>query len=123
MAGENDFRELQRMVDAGDAAARLAFDVYCYRIRKYVGSYTAVLGRVDAIVFTAGVGQHSPSVRAASLAGLETMGVEVDGPRNDAATGREPAMVSTRDSRVAVMVVPTNEEWEIARQALAVVQG
>jgi acetate kinase len=122
MAGENDFRELQRMVDAGDASARLAFDVYCYRIRKYVGAYTAVLGRVDAIVFTAGVGQHAPRVRAASLAGLETMGVEVDGPLNDAATGREPAVVSTPDSRVAVMVVPTNEEWEIARQALAVVQ-
>ncbi len=123
MAGENDFRELSRMVEAGDEAARLAFDVYCYRIRKYVGAYSAVLGRVDAIAFTAGVGQHSPAVRRASLAGLETMGVEVDAGLNDAATGREPAVVSTPDSRVAVMVVPTNEEWEIARQSLTVVHG
>ena len=121
LAGENDFRELERMVAAGDEGARLAFDVYCYRIRKYVGAYTAVLGRVDAIVFTAGVGQHSPGVRAASLRGLETMGVEVDAERNTAAGGREPSVVSTRDSRVTVMVVPTNEEWEIARQSLAVV--
>jgi acetate kinase len=97
--------------------------VYCYRIRKYVGAYTAVLGRVDAIAFTAGVGQHSPAVRAASLAGLEAMGVEVDGSLNEGATGREAAVVSTRDSRVAVMVVPTDEEWEIARQSLAVVQA
>ncbi len=121
LAGENDFRELRRMVDAGDERAQLAFDVYCYRIRKYVGAYTAVLGRVDAIVFTAGVGQHSPTVRATSLRGLEPMGVEVDPDLNDAANGREPAVVSPPDSRVAVMVVPTNEEWEIARQALTVV--
>jgi acetate kinase len=66
LAGENDFRELMRLVDDGDDAARLAFDVYCYRIRKYVGAYTAVLGRVDAVVFTAGVGQHAPQVRAFS---------------------------------------------------------
>ena len=122
LAGENDFRELERMVAAGDEAARLAFEVYCYRIRKYVGAYTAVLGRVDAIVFTAGVGQHSPEVREASLRGLETWGVEVDAALNAAATGKEAAVVSGPDSRVAVMVVPTNEEWEIAREALTVVR-
>ncbi|HSE54431.1 MAG TPA: acetate kinase, partial [Nocardioidaceae bacterium] len=122
LAGENDFRELERMMAAGDEAARLAFEVYCYRIRKYVGAYTAVLGRVDAIAFTAGVGQHSPEVREASLRGLETWGVEVDAALNAAATGKEAAVVSGPDSRVAVMVVPTNEEWEIAREALTVVQ-
>jgi acetate kinase len=123
LAGENDFREVERLVEAGDERGRLAFDVYCYRIRKYVGAYTAVLGRVDAIVFTAGVGQHSPLVREASLRGLETLGVEVDDERNTAATGREASVVSTPDSRVAVLVVPTNEEWEIARQSLTVVRG
>jgi acetate kinase len=122
MSGENDFRELEQMMAAGDDSARLAFDVYCYRIRKYVGAYTAVLGHVDAIAFTAGVGQHSAEVRAATLSGLETWGVEVDAERNNAATGRKPAVVSTPSSRVAVLVVPTNEEWEIARQALAVVR-
>jgi len=122
LAGENDFRELDRMVAAGDEAARLAFEVYCYRIRKYVGAYTAVLGRVDAIVFTAGVGQHDPGVREASLRGLETWGVEVDAALNTSATGKEPVVVSGPNSRVAVMVVPTDEEWEIARQSLTVVQ-
>ena len=122
LAGENDFRELQRMVEEGDQDARLAFDVYCYRIRKYVGAYLAVLGRVDAVVFTAGVGQHSPAVRAASLGGLEALGIELDPARNEQATGREPAVVSAPDARVAVMVVPTNEEWEIARQSLTVVR-
>ena len=66
----------------GDEAARLAFDVYAYRIRKYVGAYFAVLGSVDAVVFTAGVGQHSPELRAASLAGLERLGIEIDQARN-----------------------------------------
>ena len=121
LAGENDFRELERMVDSGDEAARLAFDVYCYRIRKYVGAYAAVLGLVDAIVFTGGVGQHSSAVRAATLEGLETWGIEVDTALNDAVTGREPAVISAPGSRVTVMVVPTNEEWEIARQSLGVV--
>ena len=123
LAGENDFRELHRMMQDGDEAAKLAFEVYCYRIRKYVGAYAAVLGRVDGIAFTAGVGQHSPAVRATSLRGLETWGIEVDAARNEAATGREPAVVSAEGSRVAVLVVPTDEEWEIARQALAVVQS
>lgn len=120
MAGENDFRELQRMVEAGDPAARLAFDVYCYRIRKYVGAYTAVLGRVDAIAFTAGVGQHAWRVRAESLQGLDTLGIELDPRLNEAATGAKTEVVSTAGSRVAVMVVPTDEEWEIARQSLKV---
>jgi acetate kinase len=121
LAGENDFRELRRMMEAGDTAARLAFDIYCYRIRKYVGAYTAVLGRVDAIVFTAGVGQHAPSVREASLRGLTAFGIEIDETANDAASGAEPARVSAASSRVTVLVVPTNEEGEIARQALEVV--
>ncbi len=122
LAGENDIRELTRLVDAGDEAARLAFDVYCYRIRKYVGAYYAVLGRVDAVVFTAGVGQHAAPVREASLRGLEGLGIHLDAGRNAAASGREPVVVSADDSPVAVLVVPTNEEWEIARQALTVVR-
>jgi acetate kinase len=121
LAGESDFRELERKLQEGDAAARLAFDVYCYRIRKYVGAYFAVLCRVDAIVFTAGIGQHSGPVRASSLAGLEMLGVEVDASANRQASGREAAVVSTSRSRVTVLVVPTDEEWEIARQALALI--
>ena len=122
LTGHNDFREVLALRAQGDEAARLAFDVYAYRIRKYVGAYVAVLGTVDAVVFTAGVGQHSPELRAASLAGLELLGIEIDQARN---TGplRDPSVVSTDASRVQVLVVPTNEEWEIARQALAVIRA
>jgi acetate kinase len=122
LAGNNDFREVMSLRARGDEAARLAFDVYCYRIRKYVGAYYAVLGHVDAVVFTAGVGEHNPELRAAALAGLERLGIAVDSVRN---TGRidGPTVVSPEGSDVAVLVVPTNEEWEIARQALTVVGG
>lgn len=121
MAGENDFRELERLRTEGDPDARLAFDVFCYRIRKYVGAYYAVLGTVDAIVFTAGVGQHAPAVRAQVLGGLESMGISLDRSANDADVGHA-RFVSTEDSLVSVLVIPTNEEWEIARQSLAVVR-
>jgi acetate kinase len=122
LSGHNDFRELERLREAGDERARLAFDVYCYRIKKYVGAYYAVLGHVDAVVFTAGVGQHSPAVRAASLAGLGRLGIEVDPARNTGPVDG-PTVVSPDGAEVAVLVVPTNEEWEIARQTLAVVDG
>jgi acetate kinase len=122
LSGHNDFRELEQLRASGDEQADLAFDVYCHRLRKYVGAYYAVLGTVDAIVFTAGVGQYSPEVRAASLSGLERLGIEIDAERN---SGRvtSPTVISTDESEVAVTVVPTNEEWEIARQALAVVRA
>jgi acetate kinase len=123
LAGENDFRRLVRLRADGDEGARLAFDVYCHRIRKYVGAYYAVLGRVDAVVFTAGVGENSADVRACSLSGLERFGIEVDESRNAAGRITSPTVVSTDDSEVAVLVVPTNEEWEIARQTMAVVGG
>jgi acetate kinase len=121
LAGVNDFRELDRRRADGDPAARLAFDVYCHRIRKYVGAYYAVLGTVDAVVFTAGVGENAASVRAASLSGLERLGIAVDPDRN--AVGSGPRVVSPDGSDVAVLVVPTDEEWEIARQAVEVVSA
>ncbi|GAA2805651.1 acetate/propionate family kinase [Kribbella solani] len=120
LTGENDFRELTRRRAAGDDRARLAFDLYCYRIKKYVGAYYAVLGTVDAIVFTAGVGQHSAEARAAALSDLDGLGIQVDPVRNTATT---EGVISTDGSRVKVLVVPTNEEWQIAREALAVVRG
>ena len=121
LSGHNDFRELDRLRAAGDPRAQLAFDVYCYRIRKYVGAYYAVLGTVDAVVFTAGVGQHAADVRAASLAGLGRLGIEVDPERNQS-SDVGPRAVSPDGSDVAVLVIPTNEEWEIARQSLAVLR-
>ncbi len=117
LAGDGDLREVHRRADAGDADAALALDVYCYRIRKYVGAYLAVLGRVDGIVFTAGVGEHDAAVRERSLAGLEPLGIAVDRDRN--AAGER--FISPDGARVAVLVVPTDEELEIATQAAALV--
>jgi acetate kinase len=122
LAGVNDVREIHRRAEAGEDDARLALEVYCYRIRKYVGAYYAVLGRVDGIVFTAGVGENNPDVRAHSLSGLERLGIELDPVRN-ASTDRSARVVSTNGADVTVLVVPTNEELEIARQSLAVVSA
>jgi acetate kinase len=122
LAGVSDMRDvLQRRAD-GDPDAVLAFDAYCYRLRSYVGAYQAVLGRLDAVVFTGGVGEHAAPVRAASLAGLEAFGIVVDPGRNEAA-GDGARLVSADDARVAVAVVPADEELEIARQALAAITG
>ncbi|MFF3949612.1 acetate kinase [Streptomyces sp. NPDC001902] len=122
LCGDNDMREIARRMAEGDAAAQLAFDVYVHRLRKYVGAYTAVLGRVDAIAFTAGVGENSAAVRAAAMAGLEGLGVELDAVRN-AVRGHAARVVSAAGSRVAVAVVPTDEELEIAQQTYALVTG
>jgi acetate kinase len=120
LAGTSDLRDVQARAAAGDADAIEAFDVFCYRIRGYVGAYAAALGRVDAIVFTAGIGENAPDVRAAVCAGLEGFGVQVDADANRAAGGGERT-VSRPGSRAAVLVVPTDEELEIAGQALALV--
>ncbi|MDA0163030.1 acetate kinase [Solirubrobacter ginsenosidimutans] len=117
LAGDNDMREVQRRVQAGDRAAELALDVYCYRIRKYVGAYLAALGGADAIAFTAGVGENDPVVRARSLAGLQRLGIEIDAARNEAGE----TVISPDRSPVAVLVIPTNEELEMATQAAAVI--
>jgi acetate kinase len=119
LAGERDMREVRARAAAGDAAARLALDVYCHRVRKYVGAYYAVLGRVDAVVFTAGVGEHDARTRAESLAGLERLGIAVDPARNEG-DGPAERTISPPGAEVAVLVVPTDEELEIATQSLAV---
>ena len=122
LSGVNDFRELERRRAAGDAAAMLAFDVYAYRVRKYVGAYYAALGEVHAVVLTGGIGQRSPELRTAALSGLERLGIVLDPARNDA-PGSHARTVSADGSAVAVLVVPTDEEWEIGRQSLAVVRS
>ena len=122
LSGENDFRELTRLRADGDERARLAFDVYCHRIRKYVGAYYAVLETVDAVVFTAGVGENSAEVRASTLNGLHRLGIAIDEDLNTARS-KEARRISPDDSAVAVLVIPTNEEWQIAREALSLVRS
>ncbi|WP_371499246.1 acetate kinase [Kitasatospora sp. NBC_00374] len=120
LCGDNDMREILRRRGEGDADAALAFDAYVHRLRKYLGAYYAVLGRVDAVVFTAGVGENAAPVREAVCAGLEGLGIVVDTELNAVRSG-DPRIVSPAYARVAVAVVPTDEELEIARQAFALV--
>ncbi|WP_156726174.1 acetate kinase [Streptomyces apocyni] len=120
LCGDNDMREITRRMDEGDEQAKLAFDIYVHRLKKYIGAYYAVLGRVDAVAFTAGVGENAAPVRQAAVAGLEELGLALDAERN-AVRGDEPRLISVNYSRVAVAVVPTDEELEIATQAYALV--
>lgn len=121
MTGTNDFREVTVRLDAGDPDARLAVDVVTYRLAKYVGAYAVALGRLDGIVFTAGIGEHSAVLRAGVCRRLGLLGVRIDPHRNESGTGER--FVSADDSAIAVLVVPTNEELEIARQAVAALRG
>ncbi len=119
LAGVSDMRDIVAGVERGDAAATLAFDVYVHRLRAYAGAYLAQLGGVDVISFTAGVGENAPEVRRLALATLGFAGVEID-PERNAARGRGIRIISTDASPATVLVVPTNEELEIARQTLQV---
>ncbi|RZB16589.1 acetate kinase [Streptomyces sp. F001] len=122
LCGDNDMREIRRRIDEGDEQAQLAFDIYIHRLKKYIGAYYAVLGRVDAIAFTAGVGENAAPVREAAVAGLEELGLAVDSELN-AVRGDAPRLISPEHARVAVAVVPTDEELEIATQTYALVKG
>lgn len=119
LSGTGDMRDVQRAA-AHDAAAQLALDIYHHRLRHYLGAYLAQLGGAEAIVFTAGVGENSPTTRAAAVAGMTELGIDLDESLN-AAPGTQARIVSSAGSRIAVLVVPTNEELEIARQALSLV--
>jgi len=123
ICGVNDLRDIERRREEGDPAATLALDMYAYRIKKYIGAYMAALGRVDALIFTAGVGENSPLVRKLACTGLELLGVMLDADKNATAARGELSEIQATDSRVKVLVAPTNEELEIANQTLAVVQG
>lgn len=120
LSGEIDFRGLHERIEAGDAAAQLAYDVYIHRLRKYVGGYVAVLGHVDAITFTAGVGENDPQVRRDALIGLNRLGIELDEHLNDS-PARGPRRISAPESPTTVLVIPTDEELAIARDCLTVV--
>jgi len=120
LAGANDMRDLTSRAEAGDARAQLAIDVYTHRLRAYAGAYLAQLGGADVISFTAGVGENVPHIRESALRGLAFAGIRVDAERNASARRGEVTRISSDDSRVAVLVVPTDEELEIARQTLAV---
>lgn len=118
LTGYADMRDVHKAAAEGSHDAQLGLDVYCRRIKGYVGQYYAQLGHLDAIAFTAGVGENDSVVRERSLAGLTELGIEIDPERNNVRS-KEARLISTDASRVQVWVVPTNEEREIAMQAVA----
>lgn len=117
----SDMREILEAMEEGDANAKLAFDMYTYRLRKYIGAYAAAMDGVDAIVFTAGIGENSPVIREEVCSKLSFLGVEFDSERNRASHGQD-RRISTDTSKVEVLVIPTNEEWMIARDTYNLVR-
>jgi acetate kinase len=122
VCGKSDMRDIHAARDAGDENAQLAFEMFAYRVRKTIGAYLAVLGRADAVVFTAGIGENDDAVRLAACQGLEGLGIAIDPAKN---AERAPGIraIHPESGQVAVLVVPTNEELEIARATRDVVTG
>lgn len=111
----SDSRDVERAMNEGNERAKLTLDMLCYQIKKYVGSYSAAMGGVNAIVFTAGIGEHTPYIRENALSGLEYLGIKLDRERNTFGHSGVPVKISADDSDVLVYMIPTNEELVIAR--------
>jgi acetate kinase len=123
ISGEtNDMRTLLEGAAKGHERARIAVEVFCYRVRKYIGAYTAVLGQVHGLVFTGGIGENAPRVRELSCENLGPLGYELDREKNQKAVGTETE-ISTSASRVRIFAIPTNEELLIARDTFRRVAG
>jgi acetate kinase len=119
----NDMRELQaELTDHDDRRVRLAVEIFCYRARKYIGAYLAAMGGADAIVFTGGIGENSPDVRARICSEMEWAGLRLDAPKNQETVGRE-GLISTADSKLLAYAIPTDEELLIARDTVRVIEG
>ena len=119
-----DRRDVAELAEKGDKDCQLAVDMECYRLKKYFGAYMAAIGPVDAIVYTAGVGEHSALIRGKALEGLEWMGVKIDPVKNKLAnTGNAETCISTDDSKVKVFVIPTDEELVMTEDAFAIMNG
>jgi acetate kinase len=121
ICGMNDMREIERSAEAGDVRAEFAIEMFCYRIKKYIGAFYAVLGRVDAIIFTGGIGENSARIRRESCEDLDALGISLDERRNKAIPlgGLE---IQDGGSCVKVLVIPTDEEREIARQTIQTIR-
>jgi acetate kinase len=122
ICGVNDMRQIEKLARDGNSQAKLAIEMVCYRIKKYIGAYNAVLGRLDALVFTAGIGEKSPLIRAGACQGLSHLGIEIDPEKNNQKS-KKAFEIQKRGSTVKVIVIPTNEELEIAEQAVACIEG
>lgn len=121
ICGVNDMRQIEELAQAGNSQAQLAIEMVCYRIKKYIGAYYAVLGRLDALIFTAGIGEKSALIRAGACQEMSHLGIEIDPEKNNQKSTKA-FEIQTRGSTVKVLVIPTNEEREIAEQTLACIQ-
>ena len=121
LCGANDMREVIEKKNAGDERAHNALEVYTYRIKKYIGAYCAALGSLDAIVFTAGIGENSPELRELSCRDLNHLGIKIDSEKNRTPDKQERE-ISAPDSPVKILVIPTNEELRIAQETMKVVE-
>jgi len=119
----SDSRDVQKAMDEGNERAKLTLDMLSYQIKKYVGSYSAAMGGLDAIVFTAGIGEHVPYIREKALTGLEYLGVKLDASRNNFEHSSKPVKLSADDSKVTIYMIPTNEELVIAKDTEAIVSS
>ncbi len=122
ICGSNDMRQIGKLADEGNPRAKLATDMYCYRIKKQIGAYFAVLGRIDAIVFTGGIGENSKTIRAGSCEGLSGLGIMISEKKNDGVSGNESEIQDDR-SAVKILVIPTDEELEIANHAVETIKA
>ena len=122
ICGVNDMRQIEELAQSGNSQAQLAIEMVCYRIKKYIGAYYAVLGRLDALIFTAGIGEKSPLIRAGACRGLSHLGIEIDPEKNNRKS-KKAFEIQTRGSTVRVLVIPTNEELEIAEQTVACIES
>jgi len=113
----SDFRDIEAAMNEGNERAALAIDIFCYNVKKYIGEYAAAMGGVDAVVFTAGIGENNPLVREKTITGLEFMGIEVDLEKNKV-RGQE-LDISKPGAKVKTLIIPTNEELAIARETVA----
>jgi acetate kinase len=121
ICGMNDMRDIHEALKNGDIKAALAIDMFCYQVKKYIGAYAAALGNVDAIVFSAGVGENDDIVRAKICENLSYLGIRIDLEKNRLRQSK-PFSLNARDSRVQVWVIPTNEELQIAKDVFALVR-
>ncbi len=119
----SDSRDLEKAMAEGSERAKLTYAMVCYQIKKFIGAYSAAMGGLDGIVFTAGIGEHSPYIRALALEGLEFLGIKIDADRNNFGHSGTPVKISSDDSRVAVYMIPTNEELVIAKDTEAIVNA
>ena len=122
LCGTNDMREVIEKKNSGDERAKIALELYCYRIKKYIGAYFAALGNLDAVIFTAGIGENSPEIRKLCCDGLSGLGIKIDDRRNYG-DGDEIREISIPGSKVKVLVVPTNEEPKIAQETKRAIEN